>query len=79
MKTETEIVIKISAGENTDFDNLKPTDKLDMTITHDNCGNAKLDAFADDVAKLVGYVFQQYNAILMEGKDSPINKEVKVE
>jgi len=79
MKNETEIKIKISVDDNTDLDNLKPTDKLDMSISHDNCGNAKLDAFADDVAKLVGYVFQQYNAILMEGKDSPINKEVKVE
>lgn len=79
MKTETELKIKISIDENVDLDKLNPTDKIDISIAHDDCGNEKLDRFADDVGRLVGYVFQQYHAILMEKDGMPINKDVNVE
>ena len=78
MKTETELKIKISIDENTDLDNLKPTDKLNINISHDNCGNEKLDRFADDIGQMVGYMFQQYNAILMEKDGMPVNKDVNL-
>ncbi len=79
MKTETELKIRIGIDENTDLNNLKPTDKLTINISHENCGNEKLDKFADDVGQIVGFVFQQYNAILAEKNNMPINKDINIE
>lgn len=79
MKTETELKIRISIDENTDLNNLKPTDQMKIHISHENCGNEKLDKFADDVGQIVGFVFQQYNAILSEKNNMPIDKDINIE
>lgn len=62
----TDINIKVSIENDVDLANPKNTDKIKVDISHDNCGNEKLDKFADDLAKVFSYVLDSFHSAMME-------------
>ena len=62
----TDINIKISIDDDVDLTNPKGADRIKVDITHENCGNEKLDGLADDMAKIFNYVLQSYQSVLKE-------------
>ena len=61
----TDIIITLSIKD-TDDPKIDPLDFIEAKIVHNDCGNKKLDEFADNLGTMFSFFLQQLTALKRE-------------
>lgn len=56
----TDIKINISVPDDVDFDSPDAAHEIKITLSHDDCGDKKLDEFADGFGHLLYDIIQEF-------------------
>ena len=76
----TDIKINISVPDDMDFDSPSAVNEIKITLSHDDCGDKRLDEFADGFGHMLYNIIQELSRQVKDGaadgkQESDENKE----